>query len=602
MGSDVTVDTSDLAEAIDRSNRLAAENNKKMMEMMKESYESHQKQMDLINKQINESKEESLKIMEGIKKEQKEKIEKYELEKKEKKKKKELRQKKANEQLINETKISKNLLVKESEEDFDKIQDIYCSEDINNINISDDLEELFYNLYKNENIKDIFLKTILKSINTFQFNNQINCYNIQIIGNSGVGKSTLINTLLREEVAKTTIGSVGTLETKEYISKKFPFIKFIDTRGTELDSANDIYKVRDNTLKYIEEKLSTKDPNKTIHCLFYCLSGNRFEGVVKDVLLEIRKKYKNGNLPIIIVYTQKDDDELFQAMKSYINNALKENADSKLGDKEEDINLVGVLAKKKEKSLNGERLRPIKPFGLDKLLMFLKLKAKRAFIIATINMIKQYCLDKTILLLENILNELIKNMNSFLSKLKDINNIIYDIIKKLFINFIPIENLENFKFGNNSEENLKSTVKIWTEKINKIHKKNLEKFLIEASEKISTHVDKTQYNVICQNSGVALTNIKDHEQYTKEGKDELRQKLELKSSIYATKNFAKKLYLSAVSKFKILFKESIMFIIENEKDINDLIMQKNSNISEDITNKIDNLINEIKLYQNGDID
>lgn len=31
-------------------------------------------------------------------------------------------------------------------------------------------------------------------------------------------------------------------------------------------------------------------------------------------------------------------------------------------------------------------------------------------------------------------------------------------------------------------------------------------------------------------------------------------------------------------------------------------MEKNNNISEEITNKIDNLINEIKLYQNGDID
>ena len=182
MGTDVSIDTKDLAEAIERSNQLAAENNRKMMEMMEKSYQTHQKQMDLLNKQINESREESLRIMEGIKKEQKEKIEKYELEKKEKKQKKELRQKQANDQLIKETAISKNLILKECEEDFDKIQDIYCLEDINNINISDDLEELFYNLYKNENIKDIYLKEILNSIKNFAFNNQIKCYNIQIIG------------------------------------------------------------------------------------------------------------------------------------------------------------------------------------------------------------------------------------------------------------------------------------------------------------------------------------------------------------------------------------------------------------------------------------
>jgi predicted GTPase len=330
--------------------------------------------------------------------------------------------------------------LKQWEGEFNKIKDIYCANDINSMNISDEIEDLFYIFYKNDNIKDIYLKEILNHIRTFEFNNQINCYNIQIIGNSGVGKSTLINALLREEVAKTTIGSVGTLETKEYTSEKFPFIKFIDTRGTELDSANDIYKVKDNTLKYIEEKLSEKDPNKTIHCLFYCITGNRFEGIVKEVLLELRKKYKNGNLPIIIVYTQNNDVELFQQMKSYINTALM-NANAQLSDKEEDINLVDVLAKKKENIVNGERLKPTKPFGLDKLLMLLKLKAKRAFIIATINMIKKYCVDKSILILEQILNESLKNMNFFISKENDANTILYNVLKNLFIKYVPKENL-----------------------------------------------------------------------------------------------------------------------------------------------------------------
>ena len=51
-----------------------------------------------------------------------------------------------------------------------------------------------------------------------------------------------------------------------------------------------------------------------------------------------------------------------------------------------------------------------------------------------------------------------------------------------------------------------------------------------------------------------------------------------------------------------MFKESLIAIIDNEKEIDDLIKEKNNNISEEITNKIDNLINEIKLYQNGELD
>ena len=62
------------------------------------------------------------------------------------------------------------------------------------------------------------------------------------------------------------------------------------------------------------------------------------------------------------------------------------------------------------------------------------------------------------------------------------------------------------------------------------------------------------------------------------------------------------MYEESALKFKILFKENIEYIIENEKRINDLIMELNNDISEDITNKIDKLINEIKLYQKGEFD
>ena len=388
MGGDTVVDTSDIARAIERSNQLAMANNQKMMELMKENSESHKKEMELLYKQLNDSKEQSMKIMEGIRKEQKEKIEKYEEEKKEEKKRKELKQKQANNQLLNETNLSKAFILNECEKEFDKLKDIYCIKEINDLNISNEIEALFYQLYESENIKDIYLKEILKQIRSFRFNNQINCYNIQIIGNTGVGKSTLINALLREDLAQTCVGSVGTLSTQEYSSDKFTFIKFIDTRGTELDSANEITKVKENTLNYIDEKLSEKDPNKTIHCLFYCLTGNRFEGIVAELLLTLRKKYKNGNLPIKIVYTQNNDDTLFEQMKSYINDKLRANSETEISENVEDINIVGVLAKKKIIRINNMNI-PIKPFGLDKLLTYVKFKAKHSFIIATINMIKK---------------------------------------------------------------------------------------------------------------------------------------------------------------------------------------------------------------------
>ena len=78
--------------------------------------------------------------------------------------------------------------------------------------------------------------------------------------------------------------------------------------------------------------------------------------------------------------------------------------------------------------------------------------------------------------------------------------------------------------------------------------------------------------------------------------------LEKKSIIYSKKNFAKIIYEKAALKFKRLFQEAVGEIIENQKKINDLILNLNKDISEDITNKIDNLIEEIKSYQEGEID
>ena len=114
-------------------------------------------------------------------------------------------------------------------------------------------------------------------------------------------------------------------------------------------------------------------------------------------------------------------------------------------------------------------------------------------------------------------------------------------------------------------------------------------------------MDKIQYNIINKNLGVKL-NIKEFEDFKREGKYELEKILKNKSIKYSYMNFAKKIYEKSAIKFKVLFKEAISEIIENEKQINDLIINLNENITEEITNKIDDLIKEIKIYQDGEID
>ena len=577
---------SDNSEEIRQIQARHAEVMKNLMAELEKNEKSHKENMRRLEEHIRNTNEENKKLISELKEESKKKEEEYQNKQKEKKLKKEMKQKQANKQLIEEIKDSKDFILKECEKDFDDMKDIYCMNEIENIKISDDIEELFLELFESENIGQLFLKNMLESIKNFKYNKQISSYNIQIIGRTGVGKSTLINTLLRTEVSTTSFGKIGTHETQEFSCMKYPFIKFIDTRGTELSSSNNIITVQENTLNYIEKRLAEKDPNKTIHCLLYCITSNRFEDIEADVVLKLRKKYKNGNLPIIIVYTQNYFEEDYEKMKNFINAKLKTNNETEIGEKVEDINLVGVVAKKKGN---------IKPLGLDKLLNYLKLKAKSSFLIATVNMIKKYCVDLIEVSLNQTLNNILSDINDFLPLDNDSldDSILSDTIKNVFLEFLTQDAQTLSEKGENILK--KISKKLFLE-INEIQQKNLKEFAKDYSERIGLEIDKAQYNVINQNLGVKL-NIKEYSFFQKEGQTDLEILLKEKSIKYANINFAKKICEKSAVKFKSLFKESIEEIIEKEKEINDLISKLNNNISEVITSKIDGLIEEIKIYQ-----
>ena len=580
-------------ELINLINQTNASNNNSLRALMEQNEKSFNDRMQFFTQFMQTTKEENQIKIQELRNELKQKDKEYENIKKQKKEKKEQKRKEVNELLIKNINEAKALILRDCEKEFDNLKDSYCFEEMKNKDFANDMnnyiEELFAQLFESENIKDFFLNIILEKIKTFKYNKNINSYNIQIIGKTGVGKSTLINTLLRTKLAETSFGHVGTLVTKEYTCKRFPFIKFIDTRGTELSVNNNINKVEENTLNYIDQKLSLFDPNESIHCLLYCVNSNRFEDIESKVLLTLRKKYKNGNLPIIIVYTQNYFKEDFEEMKKYINAKLKENQETEVGEKIEDINIVGIVAKKKDN---------IKPKGLDELLNYLKLKAKSAFIIATINMIKECSKQAVEILLNTTSNNLLSNIKIFIEKERDYDLILYNTLKYIISNYIP---QKNHNLSEKGELILKNTVQKLNSIINDIQKTKLSEFVNEYSEIIGLQSDKTQFNIISGNPGVEL-NIKDYSQFKREAKKELTDKLEKKSVNYSKINFAHKLYEKTTLKFKVLFKEAIEEIIDNEKDINDLVINLNQNISEDITNKIDNLIDEIKSYQDGEID
>ena len=97
-----------------------------------------------------------------------------------------------------------------------------------------------------ENVRQL-IKNLIKE-------NEVKYLNLQIIGKTGVGKSTLVNAILQEKVVEVKRGEPCTMETKCYESKKYDFIHLYDTRGIEISKNFDIEKLFNEILKDIQEK------------------------------------------------------------------------------------------------------------------------------------------------------------------------------------------------------------------------------------------------------------------------------------------------------------------------------------------------------------
>ena len=130
--------------------------------------------------------------------------------------------------------------------------------------------------------------------------------NIVIAGKTGVGKSTLINSVFRGELAKTGSGQPVTQRTEE-ISKDGHPITIIDTKGLELQ---DYEKIIGELTEVINERSAEHDENKHIHVAWLCIheDGRRIEDAEKK-LCEMLKEKK---IPVVVVITKSRSDNGFR--------------------------------------------------------------------------------------------------------------------------------------------------------------------------------------------------------------------------------------------------------------------------------------------------
>ena len=123
-------------------------------------------------------------------------------------------------------------------------------------------------------------------------------FNLVIFGKTGVGKSTLVNAIFGDEVARTGIGEPVTRGSHLYLDK-VGHLGIVDTQGLEVGKDNKEIIADLNSVMKDMRKMPLSDQ---IHVAWYCVRGmdRRFE----DTEAEFITRLDELGLPVIVVLTQ----------------------------------------------------------------------------------------------------------------------------------------------------------------------------------------------------------------------------------------------------------------------------------------------------------
>ena len=304
------------------------------------------------------------------------------------------------------------------------------------------LKSTLKSLFTELKIVDSIKQEIENDLKSNEFTKKLNHFNILILGRAGIGKTTLINSILEfEGTPKELLTGEGTSKTigepKGYISDKVKGIRLWDSQGIDKEKYN-IPKVVESVKKLINEASLNNDPDLFIHCIWYCISGNRFEKLESESISELMSIYDDDTLPIIIVYTE-----------AYSENSTKEVCDEvkkvldKVVDKQKikEINIVPIVAKDKEIKLRNISTT-IEKFGIKPLMDIsikkIKLAVNSAGFFSFKNKLKKDYENKIQTKCTKIKKDINEKVEKFLlgntiSDLKSLNSsmIKYNVIKKL---------------------------------------------------------------------------------------------------------------------------------------------------------------------------
>ena len=126
--------------------------------------------------------------------------------------------------------------------------------------------------------------------------------NIALFGRTGAGKSTLINTVFGDQVAKTGIGRPVT-EGMNYYEHPKGILGLYDSEGFELGASSKV--LVEKLTEIVRESRKSKIEDQ-IHAVWYCVRADdrRFEDSQADFV----RALANMGLPVMIVFTQVEYD------------------------------------------------------------------------------------------------------------------------------------------------------------------------------------------------------------------------------------------------------------------------------------------------------